>query len=152
MAVMERGYRSGGDSHNNPMGRGMAYERPVSFEWIMPGDNSGFQVDCGLRVHGSDYMRPRYRRSGGKWSGNSKFSFRLYFRNRYGPSWLEYPLFPFEVERFKSIVIRGGHNDRNGSFHQGRIEQTPAERYGTCCQRRQDGHNLFYKRRVQRLF
>ena len=107
---------SGGDSHNNPMGRGMAYERPVSFEWIIPGDNSGFQVDCGLRVHGSDYMRPRYRRSGGKWSGNSKFSFRLYFRDRYGPSRLEYPLFPFEVERFKSIVIRGGHNDRTNPF------------------------------------
>ena len=107
---------SGGDSHNNPMRRGMEYERPVSFEWIMPGDNSGFQVDCGLRVHGSDYMRPRYRRQDGYWSGNGKFALRLYFRDRYGPSWLEYPLFPFEVERFKSIVIRGGHNDRVNPF------------------------------------
>ena len=107
---------SGGDSHNNPMRRGMAYERPVSFEWIMPGDNTGFQVDCGLRVHGSDYMRPRYRRQNGYWTGNGKFAFRLYFRDRYGPSRLEYPLFPFEVERFKSIVLRGGHNDRNNPF------------------------------------
>jgi hypothetical protein len=107
---------SGGDSHNNPMRRGMEFERPVSFEWIMPEDNSGFQVDCGLRVHGSDYMRPRYRRQDGYWSGNGKFAFRLYFRDRYGPSWLEYPLFPFEVERFKSIVIRGGHNDRVNPF------------------------------------
>jgi len=106
----------GPDSHNNPMGRGMAYERPVSFEWIMSGDNSGFQVDCGLRVHGSEYMRPRYRRQNGRWTGNGKFSFRLYFRDRYGPSWLEYPLFPFEVERFKSIVLRGGHNDRTNPF------------------------------------
>jgi len=107
---------SGPDSHNNPMRRGMEYERPVSFEWIAPEDNSGFQVDCGLRVHGSDYMRPRYHRQDGYWSGNGKFAFRLYFRDRYGPSRLEYPLFPFEVERFKSIVIRGGHNDRVNPF------------------------------------
>ena len=46
-------------NYNNPMQRGMAYERPVSFEWIKPQDNSGFQVDCGIRVHGSNYMRPR---------------------------------------------------------------------------------------------
>jgi len=107
---------SGPDSHNNPMCRGMAYERPVSFELIKPEDNSGLQIDCGIRVHGSDYMRPRYHRSDGLWTGNSKFSFRLYFRGRYGDGWLEYPLFPFEVERFKSIVLRGGHNDRVNPF------------------------------------
>ncbi len=117
---------SGANSHNNPMHRGMAYERPVSFELInpprrggarrSPEDSSGLQIDCGIRVHGSDYMRPRYHRSDGLWTGNSKFSFRLYFRGRYGESWLEYPLFPFEVERFKSIVLRGGHNDRVNPF------------------------------------
>ncbi|UCF16179.1 MAG: lamin tail domain-containing protein, partial [Phycisphaerales bacterium] len=107
---------SGPSSHNNMIHRGMAYERPVSFEWIMPEDNSGFQVDCGLRVHGSDYMRPRYRRQNGYWTGNGKIAFRLYFRGRYGPNWLEYPLFPFEIERFKSIVIRSGHNDRVNPF------------------------------------
>ena len=105
---------SGAGSYNNPMTRG--YECPVSFELIKPEDNSGFQIDCGIRVHGSDYMRPRYRRSDGFWSGNAKFAFRLYFRGRYGQSWLEYPLFPFEVERFKSIVLRGGHNDRVNPF------------------------------------
>ena len=117
----------GPDSHNNPMRRGMAYERPVSFELIKsahPGedpsrsreDDMGFQIDCGIRVHGSPYMRPRYRRSDSLWSGSGKFSFRLYFRGRYGQSRLEYPLFPFEVERFKSIVLRGGHNDRVNPF------------------------------------
>jgi hypothetical protein len=103
-------------SYNNPIHRGMAYERPVSFEWIEPADNSGFQIDCGIRVHGSDYMRPRYRRSSGYWTGDSKFSFRLYFRDRYGKDMLDYPLFPFEAERFKSIVLRGGHNDRVNPF------------------------------------
>jgi hypothetical protein len=115
---------SGPDSHNNPMHRGMAYERPVSFEWMKPKsqgrspqqDTPDLQIDCGLRVHGSNYMRPRYTRSDGQWSGNSKFSLRLYFRNRYGKRRLNYPLFPFEVQEFKSIVLRGGHNDRTNPF------------------------------------
>ena len=106
----------GQNSYNNPMHRGMAYERPVSFELIEPADNSGLQIDCGIRIHGSEYMRPRYQRGGGYWSGNSKFSLRLYFRDTYGKSMLEYPLFPFEVETFKSIVLRGGHNDRVNPF------------------------------------
>ncbi|MHC4425224.1 MAG: lamin tail domain-containing protein, partial [Planctomycetota bacterium] len=117
------GYYSGGvwtsdgpDSHNNPIHRGMAYERPVSFELIDSKDNTDLQVNCGIRVHGSGWMRPRYRRSDGYWTGDSKFAFRLYFRSRYGPNWLEYPLFPFEVERFKSVVLRGGHNDRVNPF------------------------------------
>ena len=74
------------------------------------------QIDCGLRVHGSNYMRPRYTRSDGVWSGNSKYSLRLYFRSRYGDRRLNYPLFPFEVQEFKSIVLRGGHNDRTNPF------------------------------------
>ncbi|UCG58177.1 MAG: lamin tail domain-containing protein [Phycisphaerales bacterium] len=105
---------SGAGSYNNVLKRG--YERPVSFELIKPEDNSGLQVDCGLRVHGSGWMRPRYRRADGVWNGDAKFSFRLYFRSLYGRSWLEYPLFPFEVERFKSVVLRGGHNDRVNPF------------------------------------
>ena len=107
---------SGPESYNNVLRRGRAYERPVSFELVYPEDNTSLQIDCGLRVHGSDWMRPRYRRCGGYWTGDCKFSFRLYFRGMYGQSWLEYPLFPFEVDRFQSIVLRGGHNDRVNPF------------------------------------
>jgi hypothetical protein len=114
---------SGPGSYNNVMHRGIEYERPVSFEWIQPErrgrifeEGRGLQVDCGLRVHGSNYMRPRYRRSDGVWSGSGKFSFRLYFRSRYGEDMLEYPLFGFEVDKFKSVVLRGGHNDRTNPF------------------------------------
>ncbi|NIP26327.1 MAG: hypothetical protein GWN67_15330, partial [Phycisphaerae bacterium] len=117
------GYYSGGvwtpdgpNSYNNPMQRGMDFERSVSFEMLYPDDNSSLQEDCGIRVHGSNWMRPRYTRCDGLWSGNCKFSFRLYFRSQYGENRLEYPLFPFEVERFKSIVLRGGHNDRTNPF------------------------------------
>ena len=123
MAIVGGYYDSSGrwvpdspDSYNNPMQRGMAYERPVSFELIKPEDNTGFQINCGIRVHGSDYLRPLYRRCDGYWTGNCKFSFRLYFRRKYGDNRLEYPLFPFEVERFKSIVLRAGCNDRVNPF------------------------------------
>ena len=106
---------SGPDSHNNVLNRSL--ERPVSCEWILPEDNAGFQIDCGLRIHGSDYTRPRYERQNGYWSGYGKFSLRLYFRGRYGSNRLEYPLFPeSDIERFPSIVLRAGHNDRSNPF------------------------------------
>jgi hypothetical protein len=106
---------SGPDSHNNVLNRSL--ERPVSCEWILPEDNAGFQMDCGLRVHGSEYTRPRYQRQTGYWSGYGKFSLTLYFRGRYGSNRLEYPLFPeSDIERFPSIVLRAGHNDRTNPF------------------------------------
>jgi len=121
MAIVEGTYSggvwtsTGPDSYNNVLQRGL--ERPVSAEWIDPDSGDGFQIDCGLRVHGSNYMRPRYVRQSGTWSGNGKFSFRLYFRGEYGQNRLEYPLFPeSDVAQFASIVLRGGHNDRVNPF------------------------------------
>lgn len=102
--------------YNNPTNRGLDYERPISCELIQPEDHTGFQRNCGIRVHGSAYTRPRYRR-GDDWAGYNKFSFNLYFRTTYGDKWLEYPLFPsFRVERFRRLVLRGGHNDRTNPF------------------------------------
>ncbi|MBP8303955.1 MAG: lamin tail domain-containing protein [Phycisphaerae bacterium] len=110
-------WQSGGKgTYNNMLDRDL--ERPVSFEWIDPLDGKGFGVDCGLRVHGSEYIRPRYTRPNrnGVWSGDGKISLRLYFRSRYGPDELEYPLFPFEVRTFETLVLRAGHNDRTNPF------------------------------------
>jgi len=108
---------SGPNSYNNPIHRGIKYERPVSVELIKPADNTGFQSDCGIRVHGSDYHRPRYTR-GDNWQYNyDKFSFKLYFRSSYGENRLEYPLFPASsIDRYRSIVLRGGHNDVYNPF------------------------------------
>ena len=105
---------TGPDSYNNPMKRGL--ERPVSAEWIYPDGRPGVQINAGLRVHGSDWMRPRYRRGGGVWTGDNKFAFRLYFRDQYGESRLNFPLFPLGQESFKSVVLRAGHNDRTNPF------------------------------------
>ncbi len=116
---------SGQGSYNNPIQRGIEYERPVSFEIIDPRTGTNLQIDCGIRIHGSDYTRPRYTR-GDDWftcwngwpSWNSrKFSFNLFFRNSYGDNRFEYPFFPFiDIYRFQSIVLRGGHNDACAPF------------------------------------
>ena len=106
---------SGAGSYNNMLNRDL--ERPVSAEWFSQGDDDGFQLDCGLRVHGSPWIRPRYVRQNGFWSGDGKISLRLYFRGEYGQSRLEYPLIPVsEVERFATVVLRAGHNDRTNPF------------------------------------
>lgn len=100
---------SPGDYHN-PSKHGLAWERPTSVEWIRPEDHSGFQVDCGIRVQGSDWQRPRL-------TPDSKFSFRLYFRSDYGPGRLEYPLFPLTpVQRFDQLVLRAGFNEQGNPF------------------------------------
>jgi len=121
-------WTSGGDpsAYNNPIHRGIDYERPVSFEIIDPHTSTDLQIDCGIRVHGSDYTRPRYTR-GEDWTtcwinnwpnwNSNKFSFNLWFRSEYGNNRLEYAFFPFiDVDRFESIVLRGGHNDQCTPF------------------------------------
>ena len=121
------GYYSGGvwtsdgpDSYNNIIQRGMAYERPVSFEFFNTDDGSDVEVDCGIRVHGSEWMRPRYLRCAGDlpygWIGDCKIALRLYFRSMYGENQLEYPMFPYGLDKSESIVLRSGHNDRENPF------------------------------------
>jgi len=103
-------YPSGPGDYHNPSKKGREWERPVSVEYIDPKDNSGFQIDAGIRVHGANYIRPRYK-------PDSKFSFRLYFRGDYGPAKLNYPLFPnTPVTTFDQIVLRAGMNDPVNPF------------------------------------
>ncbi len=100
----------------NTIYHGIAWERPVSVEWINPLDNSGFQLDCGLRVHGGGYIRNLYNYRSGALP-ESKYSFRLYFRGDYGPGRLEQPIFPeVPAESFDTIVLRAGMNDHTNPF------------------------------------
>lgn len=90
---------------------GIAWERPVSVELISPFDNSGFQVDCGMRVQGGGYIRGilDYRSTA---VPQGKYSFRLYFRGDYGAGRLDYPWFPETTQTsFDTIVLRAGMND-----------------------------------------
>ena len=95
------------NSYNNVLVHGL--ERPASLEVMNFDGETVYQTDCGIRVHGSEWMRPRYTTS-------SKFSFRLYFRSQYGLKALDQPFFPFEVKPLKSVVLRGGHNDISNPF------------------------------------
>ncbi len=94
----------------NPVQHGIAWERPVSAEYILPADNSGFQIDCGIRYNSSDYQRFRT-------TASAKLSYRLYFRSDYGEGKLRYPLFPTTArEEFDVITLRAGKNDSSNPF------------------------------------
>ncbi|HPO70615.1 MAG TPA: lamin tail domain-containing protein [Anaerohalosphaeraceae bacterium] len=106
--------------YNNVLGHGMDYERPVSMEYIRRTDGTEFQEDCGIRVHGSAWMRPRYTipSVSDAWYGTSKYSLRLYFRSRYGDNTFAHPIleqFP-EVDEMDTFVLRAGHNDQTNPF------------------------------------
>ncbi|MHC5184610.1 MAG: lamin tail domain-containing protein, partial [Planctomycetota bacterium] len=123
MAIVGGNYSGGAwnpdgpDSDNNPMQRGIGYERPVSLEILDSESSMHSQINSGIRVAGSDYHRPRYTR-GNNWDYNfDKFSFKFFFRTAYGDNEFNYPLFPFaDTDTFKSIMLRGGHNDVHNPF------------------------------------
>ena len=95
----------------NTANHGVAWERPVSVEWIRPEDNGGFHTDAGLRVAGGDYIRGLYNYRAASPPEN-KYSFRLYFRGEYGQGRLNFPVFPgTTVDSFDTIHLRAGMND-----------------------------------------
>lgn len=88
----------------NPERSGVAWERPISLEWINPEGQGEFQVECGLRIQGG-YFRNR--------SVTQKHSLRLLFKDDYGPGRLRHDLFhEFGAAReFDTLVLRAGAND-----------------------------------------
>ncbi len=82
---------------------GVDWERPASVEYLDPAGNTGFQVNCGLMLHGGNSRVPE---------NSQKHSFRLSFRSLYGPSKLNFNLFddPGAVQSFNSLVLRAGYN------------------------------------------
>ena len=97
----------------NTLNHGIAWERPVSVEWLRPEDNGGFQVDAGIRVAGGDYIRGIYAYNTTALP-QSKYSFRLYFRGEYGEGRLRYPVFPgTTVSEFDTLHLRAGMNDHS---------------------------------------
>ena len=103
-------------SPRNTTKHGVAWERPVSVEWVDPKDNGGFQVDAGIRVAGGDYIRERYNYRTSK-APEGKYSFRLYFRGDYGAGRLNYRVLPGStVESFNNLHVRAGMNDHTNPF------------------------------------
>ena len=125
----------------NATKHGIAWERPISAELIRPDDNGGFAVDCGIRIQGGGYVRPRYNPNSNL--PFSKFSFRLYFRGDYGTGRLEYPLFgDTPVQSFDRIVLRAGMNDHTSPFVKDEWARRLCSNVGQVCPRG-DFVNLF---------
>ncbi len=94
--------------YSNPTKRGSDWERAASLELIFPdgytspdGQTEGFQSGCGLRIRGG-FSRTLE---------NPKHSFRLFFREEYGASKLNYPLFGDEgTDSYDGIDLRTPQN------------------------------------------
>lgn len=97
--------------HQAPSGRdgiyvnseeeGGAWERAASLEWIDPTGGPGFTIDCGTNIQGGT-STGRLRRS--------QLSMAMKFKSEYGPTKLEYDLFPGSgVDRFDYIVLDAGN-------------------------------------------
>ena len=68
----------------------------------------GFQIDCSVAINGN-FSRLNH---------NPKHSFRLKFKDRFGPAKLEFPLFPDSpVDEYDTITIRTGHNQGWATGH-----------------------------------
>ena len=85
----------------NPRQKGRDWERPASVEFFASDDQRGFQINAGLRIQGEL----------GRLEVIPKHAFRLFFRDEYGATKLEYPLFPDSpVQIFDTLTLRSGVN------------------------------------------
>lgn len=93
--------------YSNQLGRGILWERPTSVELIQPDGSEGFQIDAGIRIQG-----------GVSRVISSKMSLRLLFKDDYGASKLQYPLFgndPAAV--FDSVSLRASSGEHLVGIH-----------------------------------
>ena len=90
--------------YTNSGGQGIAWERPTSVEWINTDGTTGFQVDAGVRIYGGAFRGMGLTR---------KKTFRLLFKDDYGPTKLDFDMFQTEgaAASFDTLILRGGAND-----------------------------------------
>jgi hypothetical protein len=87
-------------NHNNMFQRGREWERPMHLELLENDGTKAFSGDMGVRIHGGT-TRSRPRKS-----------LRIYARNDYGDSWINYQLFPEKpVHQYKRFLLRNSGND-----------------------------------------
>lgn len=84
--------------YSNSRSGGLVWERPASVEWIPPNGGPEFMVNAGIRISGELSSHENV---------NKKHGLRLLFKSVYGPSKLEFPLFPESpVQRYDTVVLR----------------------------------------------
>jgi hypothetical protein len=98
-------FHSSSGIYANPGGRGEGWERSVSVEWFTPDGSEEFHINCGVRIYGGAFRGMNLTR---------KKSFRLLFKGMYGPSKLDFPMFPWDGDAatsYDNLVLRAGAND-----------------------------------------
>lgn len=96
-------FSAGAGIYANPTAEGPAWEKAASAELIYPDGRGGFQVNCGVRIHGGVSRINSF---------TPKHSFSLLFRELYGASKLDFPLFTNSpVRKFDQLVVRGSSTD-----------------------------------------
>jgi hypothetical protein len=87
--------------YSNAGQQGREWERACSLELVFPDGDKGFQIDCGVRIRGGMSRQPI----------NPKHAFRIFFRDEYGPSKLDFPLFGKNgAKEFDNIDLRTSQN------------------------------------------
>lgn len=88
------------DLHTHPADGKAEWEYPVSIELLYPGgDQPGFQANAGIRL----------QEEAEQGEFDPKRAFRLLFKHEYGPTKLEYPVFPNSpVDEFDTLVLQPG--------------------------------------------
>jgi len=77
-------------------------EHAVSFEYFDPATGDDFQINAGLKIHGGI----------SRIINDPKHGLRVSFKEEYGPTKLDYPLFEnSDVETFDTLVLRCGSGD-----------------------------------------
>jgi hypothetical protein len=84
--------------YSNSLRHGDEWERVASLELLFPDGQTGFQVNCGVRIIGGASRKP---------GTTPKHSFRIVFRAIYGPSKLDFPVFAdAQTNKFDALILR----------------------------------------------
>jgi hypothetical protein len=113
-------------------------ERPTSVEWITMDGAAELQVDAGIQIQGGAFRSHALTR---------KHSFRLVFKEEYGPSELSFPLFDDSaVTEFNTIVLKATANDGYSWSASQQTLQYARDQFGHSLQRAMghpSGHDTY---------
>jgi hypothetical protein len=103
--VPGKSYRQNQHDTGNYFGRGELWEREALLEFYDQNGDRQVSQSVGIRIHGGWNRRLPQK------------SIRIYARNQYGKSHIEYPIFQDEpYERYKRLILRNSGNDFGFTF------------------------------------
>jgi hypothetical protein len=96
-------FSAGSGIYPNSTSIGTAWEKAASAELMFPDGRAGFQINCGVRIHGGSSRDKNF---------TPKHSFSLLFQEMFGATKLDFPLFTNSpVRKFDQLVLRGSSTD-----------------------------------------